>query len=214
MNSEGLNGILIKWNKPVSERDYNNLQEGDFTVLNWNKPCSRTDGMPIDFSGAPDEESLEWLMYAEGQRLEGYDYRLFIENQVQRPTNIKDSEFINYNKFLTEYSVIRRTDAEIISAIQQMENEANLTIQSESEKAKMAMLSPAVNDKIANGLPLDKPEQNVRTRLLEIASKAFQNAANAEAMIQLVKSGGTPNLDSGWIYDNLTNLDYPFNGAV
>ena len=210
MNSENLQGILIKWNKPLAERDYNNLQEGDFTILNHNKPCPVTDGSPVVFSGLPDADMYEWLMRKESQRLEGYDYRLFIENQIQCPTNTKDDVFVNYSIWKTEYSVIRRTDDEIIAAIRQTENEANLSIQSESEKAKMSMLVPAVNDKVSQGLTLNDAEQAVRTRMLEIADKAFRNAANAELLINTVKVAGTPNLDSGWEYDNITPQGFPF----
>lgn len=202
MNSENLQGILIKWNKPLSERDYNNLQEGDFTVLNHNKLCPVTDGSSVVFSGLTEADLYEWLMRKEDERLQGYDYRLFVENQIQRPTNTKDAVFTNYNIWVTEYAVIRRSDDEIIAAIRQTENEANLSIQSESEKAKMSMLVPAVNDKVSQGLTLNDAEQAVRTRMLEIAEKAFRNAANAELLINAVKGGGTPNLDSGWEFDN------------
>lgn len=210
MNSENLQGILIKWNKPLAERDYNNLQEGDFTVLNHNKQCPVTDGSQVIFSGLPEADLYEWLMRKEGERLQGYDYRLFVENQIQRPTNTKDTVFTNYNIWATEYAVIRRSDDEIIAAIRQTENEANLSIQSESEKAKMSMLVPAVNDKVSQGLTLNDAEQAVRTRMLEIAEKAFRNAANAELLINVVKAGGTPNLDSGWEYDNITPQGFPF----
>lgn len=47
--------------------------------------------------------------------------------------------------------------------------------------------------------------------MLEVATKAFENASNADALIAVVNSGGTPNLDSGWIYDNITPQGSPFN---
>jgi hypothetical protein len=211
MNSEGLRGIRIEWQIPSNQRDYSNLKDTDFVVLNYNAICPRVDGLPIDFSGAPNAENLEWLMYAEGERLTDYDFRIFIENQSQRPTNEKDTEFVNYNKFLTTYSVTKRPIADIIAAIRQLENEANLAIQNEGEKAKMAMLIPAVTTKLASGTTLNAAETAVYNRMLEVAEKAFQNAANADLLIELAKVGANLDLDSGWIYDNITPQGYPFS---
>ena len=204
-------GILIEWLKPVSQRDYNNLVEGvDFIVLNYNKPCPVTDGSPIDFTGAPNAENLEWLIKSIGNRA-GVDYRLYVENIATRPTNIPDPEYPNYHQWIIEYNNIRRTNAEIIDAIRQMEAAANLSVQTEADKNKISMIAPAVNAALAQNLPLTEGQQAVYDRMIEVANKAEMNAANAKDLISIVEAGGIPDIDSGWEYDNITAQGYPFN---
>ena len=204
-------GILIEWLKPVTERDYANLVEGvDFIVLNHNKPCPRLDGGAIDFTGVPNAENLEWLIKSTGNRA-GVDFRLYMENLASRPTQRSDSDYPNYHQWITEFGNVRRPNSEIIASIRQMEANANLSIQSESEKNKIAMMAPAVNAALAQNLTLTDSQQAVYNRMIEIANKADQNAANAANLIDIVQDGGTPDIDSGWEYDNISPQGYPFN---
>ena len=205
------NGILIEWLKPVSERNYDNLVDGvDFIVLNYNKPCPNADGSPIDFTGVPNAENLEWLIKSTGNRA-GVDYRLYMENIANHPTATADPDYPNYHQYVTEYANVRRTNAELIDAIRQMEATANLSVQTEAEKNKISMMAPAVNAALAQNLPLTDSQQAVYNRMIEIANKADQNAANAASLIAIVETGGIPDIDSGWEFDNITAQGYPFN---
>jgi len=205
-------GILIYWLNPIDERDYNNLVEGiDYEIRNPNMACPNTDGSPVNFSGAPGAENYEWLLRPDGVRV-GVDYRIYKENEAKRPTQIKDEEYPNYSIFITEYGVVRRDDAEIIAAIRQMESAANSSVLSEGEQNKLTMMQAAVNRAYnLKLLPLTQDLQTVEDRLIEVANKANQNARNASDLIDIVNSGGIPNLDSGWEYDNITAQGFPFN---
>jgi len=204
-------GILIFWLKQLAERDYNNLVENvDYKIINPNKPCPNTDGSPVDFTGAPGAENYEWLLRPDGVKV-GVDYRIYVENEAKRPTQTKDTEYPNYSIFLTEYGVVRRSNDEIIAAIRQMESNANLAVQGEADKNKMAMMSPAVYMAQAQNIPLTPDLQAVADRLTEVANKANQNAANAKSLIDVVIAGGIPDIDSGWEYDNITAQGFPFN---
>ena len=202
-------GILIYW--LVAERNYETAVEGiDYEVRNPNAACPNTDGSPVDFTGAPGAENYEWLLKPDGVHV-GVDYRLYKENIAQRPTQIKDVEYSNYSIYLTEYGVVRRSNDELIAAIRQMESTANLAVQGEADKNKMAMMSPAVYMAQAQNLPLTPDLQTVADRLIEVSNKANQNASNAQSMIDIVTTGGIPNIDSGWEYDNITPQGFPFN---
>ena len=205
-------GILIKWLKPVNERDYNNLVEGvDFVVLNYNKQCPRIDGLPVDFTGAEDAENLEWLIKVTGNRA-GVDLRLYMENIASRPTQTSDPDYPNYHQYITEFGNVRRTNAEIIAAIRQMEKQANTSILAEGDATKLNMMQAAVTNAYRLGqVPLAPDLQEVEDRLLEVANKANQNARNAADLIALVEAGGIPDIDSGWEYDNITPKGFPFN---
>lgn len=204
-------GILIFWLKPKTEIDYNNLVEGvDYKVINPNSPCPQTGGAPISFAGVPDSDRYEWLVKPDGVHV-GVDHRLYKENEAKRPTNVACEDYPNYNVFITEYGIIRRSNTELIAAIRQMENQANSSVLSEGEATKLTMMQAAVNKSYASGMPLTTDLQNVEDRLLEVANKANQNAANAASLIAIVEAGGIPDLDSGWEYDNITPIGYPFN---
>lgn len=204
-------GILIFWLKPKTEINYDNLVEGvDYKVINPNCPCPQTGGEPISFAGVPDSDRYEWLVKPDGKHV-GVDYRLYKENEAKRPTNLACVDYPNYNVFITEYGIVRRSDAELIAAIRQMESSANLAVQGEADKNKMAMMSPAVYMAQAQNIPLTPDLQAVADRLTEVANKANQNAANAASLISVVESGGIPDLDGGWEYDNITPQGYPFN---
>jgi len=202
-------GILIFW--LLATRNYETAIEGiDYEVRNPNAACPNTDGNPIDFTGAPGAENYEWLLKPDGVHV-GVDYRIYKENIAQRPTQIKDVEYPNYSIYLTEYGVVRRSNDELIAAIRQMESKANLSVQGEADKNKMAMMSPAVYMAQAQNLPLTTDLQTVADRLIEVANKANQNAANAQSLISVVTAGGIPDIDSGWEYDNITPQGFPFN---
>ena len=204
-------GILIFWLKEKTEIDYNNLAEGvDFKVINPNAPCSQTGGAPISFAGVPDADRYEWLVKPDAIHV-GVDYRLYKENEAKRPTNVPCEDYPNYNVYITEYTPVRRDNVELIAAVRQMESQANLAVQGEADKNKMAMMSPAVYMAQAQNLPLTPDLQTVADRLTEVANKANQNAANAASLIAVVEAGGIPDLDSGWEYDNITPQGFPFN---
>ena len=204
-------GIIIHWLKPKASRDYSNLVEGvDFKVINPLIACPSTGGEPVSFAGVPDAENYEWLVKPDGVHA-GVDYRLYKENEAKRPTNVPCKDYPNYNVYITEYTPVRRDNVELIAAIRQMESRANLAVQGEADKNKMAMMSPAVYMAQAQNLPLTPDLQTVADRLLEVANKANQNAANAASLIEVVEAGGIPDLDSGWEYDNITPQGFPFN---
>lgn len=204
------NGVTIEWLKPLSERDYNNLVENvDFIYINQNKPCSRDDGEPMDFSGMENANMLEWLIKEVGNTTSP-DFRIYAENIVSRPTNIKDTDWPNYNKFVIEYSRVRLSNDQIIASIRNMEAQANAKVLAEGESAKAQMLSHDIYEAIANKQALTDDQQAVYNRLAQMNAIGLQNATNADSLIAVVNAGGTPDLDSGWITDTITSQGYPF----
>jgi len=205
MDSTGLSGILIEWITPLAQRDYNNLKEGiDFVIANQYKVCPNTDGSPIDFTGAPNAENLEWLLRRDGLDV-GKDPQMYGRIIVSRPTNNKDSEFTNYHVYKTDFIYKRRDNEDIISVIKQLENNANVSVQSESNKIKTEMKWPDVQQALATNSPLDINQQAVLTRVTEVANRATLNADNAKNLIDLVLAGNTPDITLGWQTDNITS---------
>lgn len=209
MNTVGLIGVLIRWNTPLESRDYSNLKDTDFEIISMSKPCPVSDGSPISFAGA--DGDYEWLVKKSGTQVTGYDSRLYVENIASRPTNVKSDEYTNYNVFLTEYQIVRRSNEEIISVIKQIEEESNANLLKEAGGTKIVLLGTSAASKQASGVTLTDEEQNVLTRSNELSTKCMQNAANAEALIAIVNAGGNLDLDSGWKIDNITEVGTPFN---
>ena len=206
MNSEGRIGVIVQWLRPKTEIDFDALVEGtDFIVVNPAKVCPRTDGLPVQF----DDPSYEWLLRKDGDSVSP-DYNIYIENIVSRPTNTKDEELINYNVFLNERKLLRRSNNEIISIIREKENQANNAVLGEAGRNKLAMLTPAILVKVASGQSLNEYEQAVMTRMNEVNQRAIVNSSNAQSLIDVVNAGGTPDINQGWEYDNISEVGYPF----
>jgi len=204
MDSTGLFGILIEWLTSKEQRDYNNLRENvDFTIANQYKLCPVTDGSTIDFTGAPNAENLEWLLRRDGLDV-GKDLQIYERIIVSRPTQEKDIEFQNYNVWKTDFMYNRRPDDQIISVIKQLESNANMSVQSESNALKTEMKWRDVQQAMATNTPLDDNQQAVLARVTEVANRATLNADNAKVLIDLVLAGNTPDITIGWKTDNIT----------
>ena len=189
------------------------LIEGDYAIKNPAHQCPTTDGSyPV---GMPENWYL--LGVYRGQQNPEFDNRILVENQFTRPVFEPHPEFPDYFQYRTDFSLVERTLDELISTIKQMEREANLSIQSEADKAKMEMFIPAVSAKYGVQ-PLTDAEQNVYTRMLELADKGAQNAANAARLISIAKNNADPtktkqtfDVSVGWTYDAITLLGSPFD---
>lgn len=206
MNSENLLGVRIQWltAKPSTPEGYAAaVKDVDYIVLNYSQLCPRIDGAPVDFTGAPNADKLEWLVkndVAAG----AIDFQLYYEDIVEHPTMRVHTEFSNYHFYDIVHNPVRRTNEEIISAIKQLENEANISVQTESDKNKTDMVYPTVLASLAKNIALTAEQQAVLNRVTEVSNRATVNADNAKNLIAIVNAGGTPDIRSGWQYDNIT----------
>jgi len=214
-NTIGLYGVTIKWLNRTP--NYSDLKpEIDYVIVKSAFACPNYYGDPIQ--GLAEDE--EWLAISSNAYPSDYTPEMYKVETTTLPTNQKHPDFPNYNMYLTKYDRVLRNEAELIESILQIENEANMSIQSESEKAKMAQLAPCIAAKYGNS-PLNDPEQAVYNRMIEVGDKVFANAANATQLIAIVKNNAditkTPRLfdiKSGWIYDNITPQGFPLENSV
>lgn len=214
LNSEGLLGCQILWLVDKSTVDYNALVEGvHYIVRNPSQPCPFPDGRVITYTeDVPDWNKLEWMV-KRSKTSSNPDLNVYYENWVQRPTDQHDVDFPNYRIFIDDVEILRKSNTEIILAIRQKEVEANNSVIGEGGADKLNMLYNGVIAKLIAGTPLtslSSAEQNVYNRQIQVSAKVDANAANAKMLIDNVNAGGTPDINAGWEYDNITAVSYPF----
>jgi len=214
LTTENLYGVKIKW--LVATPDYTNIKQSDFIVVKSRHKCPNYYGDPVQ--GLASDE--EWLACKEEGYPSDFSDEMFKLVQSTLPTNQKHPVFQNYNLYLTKYDKVIRDLPELKEVILRFENEANMSIQSESEKAKMAQLAPCVAAKYGNS-PLSDAEQNVYLRMLEVNGKVMQNAANASTLIAIAVNNSDPlkekltfDVNSGWVYDDILPRGFPLENAV
>ena len=212
--TENLRGVKIKWLNPSP--NYTNILQSDFEVVRSSHPCPSYYGDPIEGLLVGEE----WLAIMNEDYPSDFSDKMFKLVQSTLPTNQKHPDFPNYNVYLTKFDRISRDLPELIDVILQLENEANMSIQSESEKAKMAQLAPCVAAKYGNS-PLTTEEQNVYNRMIEVGGKVMQNAANASALIAIANNNANPlntkktfDIETGWIFDDITPQGFPLENSV
>jgi len=201
-------GVTINWLKAKTSVNFPNVVLGvDYELIKGSHQCPNSDGSVVGFIGY---QSYEWLANFEAPQHPDYDNRLYVLNQDTRPTNVKHPDFPNYNQYATVYTLVKRSNEEIIASVRAMESQANSAIVSEGEQSKTNYLATVAINKKQLEIPLDLIDTNSLARLVEIADKIRRNADNASVLIAKVNANETVDLSAGWEYDNITKGGIPF----
>ena len=197
-------GVVIQWvNKKTV--DFNNVQDSDYRLIKPHSLCPTSDGNPVSF----DDPSYEWLI-ERSISCPDYDPRIYLQGVSTLPTNTPDEQWPNYNKYLTKYSLVKRTNDEIITAIRAEEANANTALINEGEKDKTSyFMQGYLNAMLSNVAPTEA-QVNAEARHADIEMKMSKNAANAELLISQLNAGQNIDLSSGWEYDHLPVGGFPF----
>lgn len=199
-------GVLIRWTNPEN-KNYNQATAGvDYNVVKTGL-FPRQDGEQI--TGL--DPSYEWLVNRTPFAMPDYDSRIWILTETKRISNEINNEYPNYNSYETLYGLQKRTSEDIIASIRAKEAEANAAIMSEAESSKLIVLSQSAAFKNQQGIALSEGESAAQIRMVEVADKINRNAANAELLISIAENNNEPDIDSGWEYDNLSDVGYPFS---
>ena len=204
-------GIKIKWNIPQDQIDYSNLKATDFQSVTSTVTFPSNDPNYIQ----PFSYPYELLVCRTEQSGDGYDSSVYQQINAVRPSNQKDSYFVNINKYLTTIEYEFKPLSDLILAIRQKESDSNLKVRTEAQYDKAKMLEFGIQDKINALQPVTDKEQNVITILNECRQRAQSNSDNAARLIAIAQyNDGKPkeqqqffDINSGWEEDNISQLD-------
>ena len=149
------------------------------------------------------DPDYEWLVKHIPFPEPAYDPRIFIMQ-----TNLPDLQFLNdfqthpsypgIREYRITYEPIKRSNAEIIMAIENAEKEANNSVFSEAvHKDELALMLNAVNKKSDN-ITLTTDEQTRISKLNSINVKILKNEDTKNIKISQVQNAQVPNIDEGW----------------
>lgn len=159
----------------------------------------REDMMPIEGMDPDYEWLIKNIPFAEPM----YDPRIYI-----MVTNLPDLELLNsfqehpqypgIRAYTITYSPEKREKAEIITAIDNAEKEANNLVFSEAvHKDEIVFMMNSVH-KDSKSLALTPQEQAQIDKLTVINMKLAKNKDNRNILVNMVNAGLEPNIDEGW----------------
>ena len=115
-------------------------------------------------------------------------------------------------------SYVFKSLPELVAAINQREDEANIKVRLESKFDKVSMVSQPIVSKYGT-VTLTEIEQKIYDRVMEVQSRAITNDENARRLMTIAEFNDTHpvaehqvfDINSGWQEDGITPLDIPFN---
>jgi len=140
----------------------------------------------------------------------GYEWKLIFEQP--RPTltpiqNLVREEQDNDNShpdyphlkmIEVVYTVVKKSDAEIIALLEAREDNANQSLMSHTDRLKIMVLYMAIVNRKVNGDPINAKMQAILDKVDARALKLWQNDTNLENKLNELSQGGNPNIDDGW----------------
>jgi len=210
-----MQAIKILWK--VTPRNYLNPIGGvDYQILASNLSMPSADPQFDPTLANPDEELLIMTTINNNSIP---DMRCYTAVQNIVPTNIKNSTFVKVNEFQTTTSYVFKSLPELITAIEQREEEANSQIRLIAKFDKASMFWGSISPKVGISVLTDA-EQKVATRISEVQACAVANDENVRRLIAIATNNNDAanvqqafDINLGWHESEewITMVDIPFN---
>jgi hypothetical protein len=149
------------------------------------------------------DPDYEWLVKFIPFEEPVYDSRIFIMQ-----TNLPDLSFLDQfqqhpsypglREYRITYNPIKRSNAEIIMAIENAEKDANASIWSEAVHKDETMFMMLASLKKSENISITADEQAHIDEMYSITSKLAKNRDTKNIKVGQVNSGQEPNIDEGW----------------
>ncbi len=157
-------------------------------------PYPREDMQPVPGL----DPNYEWLIKYTPYESPQYDARVFLLNTKEEVTVEPHPIYSHLNQYKTTYSLQKKTDVEIIDAIQSLENKANEDLIDFQTTTKMNTVAINALIRLNNKLILTAKEKAVLTEINTYAVAMWKNDAEKEIKVKQVTDGLEPNIDEGW----------------
>lgn len=145
------------------------------------------------------DPDLEWYINYEPFIQPEYDPRVYILNIVKEILNTPHPVYTNLNQYKITYVLVKRTVGEITLAIDNSEEIANQSVFPIEQQLKVLALGLGVLFRAVQRLSLNAKEIAIRDKVLQIATKIWQNDQILLNKKQAAQAGSEVDLDSEWI---------------
>ncbi len=159
--------------------------------------------LKIDLEMKPVElpDGYQWKLLVHSVK-PPYDSNL--ESLISSEENTDDPhpDYPDFKKVIQNYVVERKSDNEIIQAIESLKQSANgqlIKTQGQVEELQYLTLYALIRLQMGQSVP---PSANaIRLKVEDIAQMIIENGVNAESLITEINNGESPDINTGWIYE-------------
>jgi len=215
-----MKAIKILWKVPVSERDYAGINGGIVGGRDW-QVASTSFNFPSsdpNFDPTLANPMEEMLIMTDVVMQSPPEPRVYKAEMYVTPTNVKNSTFTKVNEYQTQTRYVFKSLLDLVAAINQREDEANIKVRLESKFDKVSMVSQPIVSKYGT-VTLTEIEQKIYDRVMEVQARAIANDENSRRLMTIAEFNDSHpveehqvfDINSGWQEDGITPLDIPFN---
>lgn len=144
------------------------------------------------------DTDLKWLIKFQPFNQPDYDIRLFILKKIEEVTVIPHPDYPLYSQYLITFDTIKRPADDIKAQVDNAERAALGRIFPPERQLKTLSLGLAVLFRETANLALTPEEEAIKTQVIEMSDKLWQNHETAKLKKTEVDEGGEPNLDADW----------------
>lgn len=144
------------------------------------------------------DPDLEWLVKTEPFAAPDYDSRIFELVITDAITTEQHPEHPHLNQYKRTFNTDKRTNEEIILAIENAETDANNAVVSYNTDEKLFMLAIGILVRKDAGNQPSVKEQAILDQVQAFDVKIWKNDAEKKLKTDQVLAGQEPDIDAGW----------------
>lgn len=144
------------------------------------------------------DPDLEWLVKYQPYEAPDYDSRIYILRTTESITTEPHPDYPHLNQYQITFSTVKRDAPEIITAIENAENDANSQVFPYIRQLKVLALGIGVLFRRVEGMTLTAKETAIKNKCMTIAMNVWKNHDAAKAKIDQVNAGLEPEIDAAW----------------
>lgn len=150
----------------------------------------------FNIKGQPNPDDYEWKLLIKGVKPSITEIERLEYSEVDNDTSNVDYPHLKQIDIV--YTKIRKSDAEIISLIENAENNANESLVKYVDRLKVMVLYMAIVHRKLNGDPINVKMQDILDKGDAYAVKLWDNDTNLKSKLTDLSNGLDININDGW----------------
>jgi hypothetical protein len=158
------------------------------------------DLLPADPTGAVPglDPDLKWLIKHEPFPSPTVDTRYYTVARVEEVMVTQHPTYPLYDQYSITYTTPKRAIEEINDHAYNAERDALNRVFTQRDQIKLLALGLGVLFRSVDGLQLSAKETTIKTNVMSLALKLWNNDANLKAKLASIAAGEEPDIDQGW----------------
>ena len=141
-------------------------------------------------------DGYEWKLLISGVKPSITEIERLVKSEVDNNTNNEDYPHLKQIDIV--YTKVRKSDAEIITLLENAENNANESLVKFVDRLKVMVLYMAIVHRKASGLNITAKMQTILDKGDNYALKLWENDTNLQSKLTDLSNGLDININDGW----------------